>query len=491
MQNQTLIQYFHWYYNEPDNLWAKAAKEAKNLKDLGVTGVWFPPAYKGSNGGYSVGYDLYDLFDLGEFDQKNSINTKYGSKDEYLKSIDALQQNNIIVIADTVFNHKAAGDELEKIQVRTVNPENRNEFTSDVQEIEAWTKFTFSGRKGKYSKFIWDYHCFSGVDWAENIKESAIFAIQNEYGEGWEDVPSKELGNYDYLMFNDIDFRNEEVRSEFKQWGKWYFETCKIDGFRLDAVKHISSDFLIEWIDEMRKQCNKDFFIVAENWNVERMEDLEEFIKITGGRTQLFDSLLHHNFYLASQGGKDYDLSTIFENTLVQRNPLLAVTFVDNHDSQPLQALDSFVEFWFRPLAYAIILLREAGIPCVFYTDLYGATYEDKDQKIELITLPELPTLLKVRENLAYGEQRDYLDHNNCIGWTRAGDEEHPQSGLAVLMSNGDEGFKEMEVGAQFIGKIFIDILGKREEAVKIKENGYGEFLCAAGSVSVWVLKAD
>jgi alpha-amylase len=491
MQNQTLIQYFHWYYNEADNLWIKAAKEAKNLKGLGFTGVWFPPAYKGSNGGYSVGYDLYDLFDLGEFDQKNSIHTKYGSKKEYVKAIDALHQNNLTVIADTVFNHKAAGDELEKIQVRTVNPENRNEFTSDTQEIEAWTKFTFNGRKGKYSKFIWDYHCFSGVDWAENTKESAIFAIQNEYGEGWEKVPSEELGNYDYLMFNDIDFRNEEVRLEFKRWGKWYFETCKIDGFRLDAVKHISSDFLIEWIDEMRAECNKDFFMVAENWNVERVEDLEEFIEITGGRTQLFDSLLHHNFYLASQAGNDYDLAAIFENTLVKQNPLLAITFVDNHDSQPLQALDSFVEFWFRPLAYAIILLREAGIPCVFYTDLYGATYEDKDQKIELITLPELPTLLKVRENLGYGEQRDYLDHNNCIGWTRAGDEEHPQSGLAVLMSNGDEGFKEMEVGEQFIGKIFIDILGKREEAVMIKENGYGEFLCAAGSVSVWVLKAD
>lgn len=489
MQNQTLIQYFHWYYNEQDNLWTKVAKEAKYLKELGFTGVWFPPAYKGSNGGYSVGYDLYDLFDLGEFDQKNSVNTKYGNKKEYLKAIDALHQNHIIVIADTVFNHKAGGDELERIPVRTVNPENRTEFTSDVQEIEAWTKFTFAGRKGKYSKFIWDYHCFSGVDWAENLKETAIFAIQNEHGEGWENVPSKELGNYDYLMFNDIDFRNEEVRLEFKRWGKWYFETCNIDGFRLDAVKHISSDFLTEWIDEMRTQCNKDFFMVAENWNVENVEELEEFIETTGGRTQLFDSLLHHNFYLASQGGKDYDLSAIFENTLVHRNPLLAVTFVDNHVSQPLQALDSFVEFWFRPLAYAMILLRQGGIPCVFYTDVYGAKYEDKEQKIELVALPELPTLLKVREDLAYGEQRDYLDHHNCIGWTRGGVEDHPNSGLAILMSNGDEGFKEMKVGEKFMGKVFIDILGKRTEEVMINENGCGEFFCEAGSVSVWIVK--
>ena len=75
MQNQTLLQYFHWYYNEPDNLWTKAAKEAQKLKELGFTGVWFPPAYKGGGGGYSVGYDAYDLYDLGEFNQKGSIST--------------------------------------------------------------------------------------------------------------------------------------------------------------------------------------------------------------------------------------------------------------------------------------------------------------------------------------------------------------------------------------------------------------------------------
>ena len=489
MQNQTLLQYFHWYYNEPDNLWTKAAKEAKNLKDLGFTGVWFPPAYKGSAGGYSVGYDAYDLYDLGEFDQKNSINTKYGNRTEYLKAIDALHKNNIMVIADTVFNHKAGGDELENIQVRTVSAENRNEFTSAVQEIEAWTKFTFPGRKGAYSEFIWDYRCFSGVDWAEDLKETAIFAIQNEYGEGWEKVPSTEEGNYDYLMFNDIDFRNPAVRKELNHWGKWYYENTKIDGFRLDAVKHISAKFLLEWMDEMRSSCDKDFFIVAENWNIQNVDELEKYIETTGGRTQLFDSLLHHNFYLASKAGKNYDFKSIFDNTLVNRNPLLAVTFVDNHDSQPLQALESFIEFWFRPLAHALILLREGGIPCVFYTDVYGAAYDDNGEHVELIGLQELPKILKVRANLAYGMQKDYLDHNNCIGWTRSGDNEHKNSGLAVLMSNGDEGFKEMEIGKHFAGKMFIDVLGNRTEEVTIDENGRGEFFCQSGSVSVWILK--
>ncbi len=489
MQNQTLIQYFHWYYNEADNLWVKAANEAENLKKLGITTVWFPPANKGSNGGYSVGYDSYDLYDLGEFDQKNSKSTKYGSKEEYLAAIQKLHDQQIGVLADIVFNHKAGGDELETIRVRKVNEENREEFISEDMEIEAWTKFTFPARNGQYSNFTWDYRCFSGVDWAQNLNESAIFSIQNEYGESWEDVPSHELGNYDYLMFNDIDYRNDAVKQELKNWGRWFYETTKVDGFRLDAVKHISSDFLNEWIDEMKSSLNRDFFFVSENWNIIDVDELEHYIEITNGRTQLFDSLLHHNFYNAAAGGKDYDLSSIFDNTLVQRNPTMAVTFVDNHDSQPLQALESFVEFWFRPLAYAMILLREGGIPCVFYTDLYGAKYEDDGKQVELIGLKELHDLLNIRSNFAYGSQIDYLDHPNCIGWTRVGDEEHPNSGFAVILSNGEEGFKEMEIGNTFAGKAVVDALGNREEEVKLDENGKGKFCCNGASVSVWVLK--
>ncbi|WP_316801300.1 hypothetical protein [Pedobacter frigidisoli] len=48
MRNLTLIQFFHWYYNEDQNLWLKVANEAARLKEMGVTGVWLPPAYKAS-----------------------------------------------------------------------------------------------------------------------------------------------------------------------------------------------------------------------------------------------------------------------------------------------------------------------------------------------------------------------------------------------------------------------------------------------------------
>ena len=69
--------------------------QAKELADAGFTALWLPPAYKGSGGQSDVGYGVYDLFDLGEFDQKNSIRTKYGTKQQYLDAIAALHKSQI------------------------------------------------------------------------------------------------------------------------------------------------------------------------------------------------------------------------------------------------------------------------------------------------------------------------------------------------------------------------------------------------------------
>lgn len=81
------MQYFEWYLKPEDKLWQKVSQEAKELKKVGITDVWLPPAYKGAGGKYDAGYAVYDLYDLGEFNQKGSIETKYGTKDEYLQAI--------------------------------------------------------------------------------------------------------------------------------------------------------------------------------------------------------------------------------------------------------------------------------------------------------------------------------------------------------------------------------------------------------------------
>lgn len=493
MINGTMIQYFHWYIPNDGSLWETVKNDAQHLAELGINSIWLPPAYKGEQGSNSSGYNVYDLFDLGEFDQKGSVRTKFGTKEQYQQATDALHQAGIQVYVDIVLNHMGGGDETEKVWVRRVDPENRNEFTSDPFEIEAFTKFTFPGRNGKYSDFVWNFACFTGVDYAHDLGETAIFSISNEYGEGWEDVVDTEKGNYDYLMFSDIEFRNPAVRDQLKYWGKWYLEQVPFDGVRLDAVKHIAPQFYNEWLDYMRT-IKPDLFAVGEYWAPGELQLLLKYIEATEGRMSLFDASLHHSFHHASQSGKDYDLSTILNGSLVSVRPDLSVTVVDNHDTQPLQSLEAPVEKWFKPHAYAIILLREGGYPCVFYPDLYGAHYVDKgrdgeDHEIFLDKCAHIEELMQARKQFAYGQQRDYFDHANCVGWTREGIDENENSGCAVLLSNGDDGFKSMEVGARHSGKKFVDLLGTVQEEVEINQDGWGEFKVNAGSVSVWIAK--
>lgn len=487
-----MIQYFHWYSPQDGNLWRQIKNEAPKLKGLGFTSVWFPPAYKGASGGYSVGYDVYDLYDLGEFDQKGTIRTKYGTKQEYLDAIDALHECGLRVIVDIVLNHKAGGDELEKIKVVKVHPENRTKVISAPFEIEAYTKFTFPGRAKKYSEFEWDYMCFSGVDTANNLDERVIYRILNGNGDSWQPMVSDEKGNYDYLMYNDIDFRNPAVCEELFNWAKWYWYQKNFDGVRLDAVKHITPSFYLEWLKKLRESTGKEIFAVGEYWAPGYLDLLLKYIDATEGEMSLFDSSLHQNFHIASKSGNKYDMRKILDETLLKAMPEKAVTLVDNHDTQPLQALEAVVEAWFKAIAYSIILLRQEGYPCIFYPDLYGAHYKDKDrhgneQEIWLEKIEELEPLLQARCNHAFGTQRDYFDHVNCIGWTREGDDEH--SGCAVLLSNGMKGIKKMEIGKRYSGKSFIDLLKKDSSQVEINEDGWGEFFSPAGSVSVWIEK--
>ncbi len=474
--------------------WNHFKEQAPYLAKLGINAAWLPPAFKATTGGYSVGYDVYDLYDLGEFDQKGTIPTKYGTKDQYIEAVKTAQSNGIQVYVDIVLNHLGGGDEKELIRVVKMDPEDRNQPISEPYDIEAYTKFTYPGRNGTYSNFEWNHTCFSGVDYDDITSETAIFNILNEHGSDWEEMITDEKGNYDYLMYNDVEFRNPAVREELKRWGEWYYKTVGFDGFRLDAVKHIAPQFYNEWLAHMRAVTGKELFAVGEYWAPGELPLLLKYIEATDGQLSLFDAALHHNLHQASRAGNAYHMPDILNDSLVAVNPLLAVTVVDNHDTQPLQALEAPVEPWFKPIAYSLILLRGEGYPCIFYPDLYGADYTDKgrdgeDHYILLTKVESLPLLLLARKEIAYGLQVDYFDHPNCIGWVRQGDRKHYNSGCAVVLSNGEAGNKYMSMGKAHQGKIFIDLLGHHPAEVQLNENGEAEFFCPPGSVSVWVEK--
>ncbi|MCR4846097.1 MAG: alpha-amylase [Eubacterium sp.] len=480
LDNGLMMQYFEWYMKSEPSLWSTLKKDAEKLQKLGVSSLWLPPAYKGAQGKDDVGYGAYDLYDLGEFNQKGSIRTKYGTKKEYLEAIKALQKVGINVYADVVLNHKMGADRVEEVSAQEFNDNNRYQMISEGKVIGAWTGFDFPGRKNKYSDFKWNWTHFDGIDWDQNSLEKAIFKFT---GKEWNQGVDSERGNYDYLMGADIDFDNKEVFDELVNWAVWYVETTGIDGFRLDAVKHIPAAFYRDFLYQVREKTQKELFTVGEYWNrdVNVLKDYLDYIK---SEASLFDVPLHFNLYECSKAQGAYDLRTLFDGTLVKTDPVKAVTFVDNHDTQPGQMLESFVEDWFKPMAYALILLRRDGYPCVFYGDYKGISHNKIKSKKQL-----LDKLMKLRKNKAYGEQHDYFDDPDCIGWTREGDADHKDSGLAVVISDGKGGTKRMYIGRQFAGMHFSDVMGNAKYNIKIDDEGFGEFYVNRGAVAVWVHK--
>ncbi|MEG0092975.1 MAG: alpha-amylase [Erysipelotrichaceae bacterium] len=478
-ENGVMFQYFEWYITWDQHLWKQVASDAKKLKKIGISSVWLPPAYKGYSGKEDAGYGVYDCYDLGEFDQKGSVATKYGTKKEYLKAIQTLQENGIEVYGDIVLNHKMGADETEMVPATLVSNTNRN-FSKDREGeeiIEAWTKFTFPNRNKKYSDFTWNWTHFDGIDYDAKYNRNGIYRF---FGKTWATDVDQENHNYDYLMGVDIDFKNPDVVNEMIDWGKWYLDMTHLDGLRLDALKHISSNFYKEWLSEMRKYVNKELFTVGEYWSADTSL-LVNYLESFDYQLSLFDVPLHFHFMEASSSNGKYDMAKIFENTLVEKIPHCAVTFVDNHDTQPSLALSSTILPWFKPLAYAMILLRKNGYPCVFYGDYYGIAHDHLEEGKAW-----LDQLLEFRKEYAYGEQIDYFDDFSIVGWLRCGDDLHKP--CVCILSDSDGGNKIMNVSTKWCGSIFYDAYGNQGEVI-IDEKGNGEFKVAGGSLSVYILK--
>ena len=473
--NETMMQYFEWYLPNDGLWWKRCAAKAVNLRDLGITEVWLPPAYKGTCQ-EDVGYGVYDMYDLGEFDQKGTVRTKYGTKEEYQEAIGAFHKANIRVFADIVLNHRMGGDGTETVNAVSDSPDDRNVQIDGARKVRVWSRFTFPGRKGQYSAFTWNHTHFTGTDWDENTRTAdRIFRFT---GKKWARNVDPEKGNFDYLMGMNVDMANPAVARETRRWLEWYIHETHLDGLRLDAVKHISFPFYGKLLPDIREKTGMKIPTVGEYWSGD-LERLTHYLDMVNNEMSLFDVALHYNFFDASQGRRS--LKSVFDGSLVKERPQSAVTFVDNHDTQDGQSLQSFVEARFKPLAYALILLRQDGVPCVFYSDYYGNPAQNRPPVLNL------GKMIKVRRWYAYGEQRDYFDDNHVIGWVRRGDIEHENAGAAVVMSDGGEGMIPMEIGKTFAGETFRDVTGICPEPVVIDKNGVGEFRTGAGSVSVWV----
>jgi len=134
--NPLMLQFFTWNTLHNNMSWWKHLEsELPELAKMGFTQVWIPP----SNKAKSVegrGYDAYDLWDLGEFNQKGTIRTRWGTKQELLQACQTAQQVGIDIIVDAVLNHKIGADRTESFQAIPVDPNNRLKEVGPAREVE-------------------------------------------------------------------------------------------------------------------------------------------------------------------------------------------------------------------------------------------------------------------------------------------------------------------------------------------------------------------
>ena len=198
----------------------------------------------------------------------------------------------------------------------------RNIELAKPEDINAWVGFDFPGRRGKYSSMKYHYQHFNGVDWDDSRGQHAIYKVSNPRKE-WSPNVSSEHGNYDYLMFANLDQSHPEVRADLFKWAEWIGSEFPLSGMRIDAAKHYSASFQGDFVNHLRNTVGANYLFVSEYWRGE-VRYLLEYLKILQGSVSLFDVPLLGRISETSQteGG---DLRKIFKGTLVEQSPEHAV----------------------------------------------------------------------------------------------------------------------------------------------------------------------
>ena len=383
-----MMQAFYWdcpKHEDKEFAWWRFLKERiKPLRDAGFTALWLPPACKAANmGGMSMGYDPYDYYDLGNIDQKGSVPTWFGSKDELLELIGEIHTNGMFVYADKVLNHTNGTD-----------AEELNELDGQAR----WTK-----DDPKSGLFPRDWTCYH-PSWFER----------------WDDQ--------EFAGMPDLCHRNPFVYAELMKYARWLIEEIGFDGLRYDFVKGYGTWIITAILERLyEKKGGTRFcpFGVGEYWDsdIYITQWLKETNAFTDNPVSAFDFPLRGRL-------KDLCDSYGFSlKTLAQKGTLVtdglshwSVTFVENHDIIRTDPVCND-----KMLAYAYILTHE-GYPCVFWQDYYnyGLAQEGLASGIA--------ALVKVHEDYAGGATEIlYCDDDLYIMQRRGTDK---QRGLIFVLNN-------------------------------------------------------
>jgi alpha-amylase len=300
--------------------WDHLRIQANDFARAGFSAIWLPPPQKGASGTFSSGYDLFDDYDLGSKNQKGTTPTRYGTREQLQQCAAVLRANGIDIYLDLVENQRDGDDG--HFNFRYV----------DALGVDA---------KGRFPKGPIDFHPHVPED-------PGVFTDAFQFGRDLAPInggsPKGQCGE------------------ELLKAADWLTRALDIQGFRLDNAKGVSTDFLVRLLQH---GAVRGKFAVGEfaDGNISLIQAWTNAVQhLSSG----FDFPLHFVLKQMCNSPGNFNMATLDHAGLAGVDPLGAVTFVENHDTDRGGVGGPIIQN--KLLAYAYILTAE-GYPCVFYRD--------------------------------------------------------------------------------------------------------------------------
>ena len=389
---KVVLQAFWWDYhnNNYASDWATyLAHLAPRLRELGVDAVWIPPTSKNKNATGSVGYSPFDHYDLGDKWQGGSTRTRFGSKDDYLRAVAVLHANGIEVIQDIVLNHiVGAGSDT---GAGGEDPTAWGDKFKNFRYVSYGTPATdqssanYLARRGRFPKNWQNFHPNPDHDSTDNEITSPYFGPDICYYSQARGLSS----NASYNPAQSAD----HMRNGIRAWLVWLKKQTAVDGFRIDASKHIESWATKDFVWNLAYNAGfasggSEMFAVGEyvggggeldSW-VDSVNNSSGFTDVVG----TFDFALRNALKGMTSGSGFFDMGTIPGAQQQRRNR--TVPFVNSHDTfrPQLDAQGRYIGWDTgnelgghidpndpRIQAAQAVAFAVDGSPCVYFEDLF------------------------------------------------------------------------------------------------------------------------
>jgi alpha-amylase len=344
--------------------WDHLAAQANDLARSGFTAIWLPPPLKGASGSFSSGYDLFDDYDLGAKNQKGTIPTRYGSREQLQRCAAMMRANGIDIYVDLVENQRDGDD---------------GHF--NFEYVDALGK----PKAGRFAKGPGDFHPHVPED-------PGVFSDQFQFGRDLAPINGVPKNHCSDGLLNAAD---------------WLTRALDLQGYRLDNTKGVSTVFVQRLLSHGA---------MATEFSVGEFADgnlglIENWANAVGHRSASFDFPLHFALKNMCNSPDSFDMSSLDHAGVAGVDPLGAVTFVENHDSDRGGIGGPIVQN--KLLAYAYILTSE-GYPCVFYRDY------SKDANCFGLKDP-IDRLIAIHEHLANGPTQQRWKDGGVLAYERMG----------------------------------------------------------------------